>query len=248
MAANDFAVFNNTESTVFVKVPATAPNWEEMGTVGSVTTSGFERGLTDVMTLRGRTKQLPGRTAGGTLTCTLSNYLPHDDLHMRLHQALKETRPAQKISLRLETEEEVEFTSTSGSVAISTAGVVTFSGTDMAEATATLARNDVGRGNCIKIGERASARLYTIRSISDANVAMVRDAPTNEVTATANYSIVVPILRLTIVNAPVTAFANIEVGSEGAPTTSLTIAPKLGELPDAEVAATATVDTLPPAP
>ena len=206
-----------------VKVPSNATAWEEMGGITSASTSGGEAPTSEVSYMGGPTIQLTGRPGGVSVSVAVSAFQPHSDLAKRLKAAHTSVRPRTKIGFRLRALEEDLYTTTTGTAAVATSGVVTFGGAE--NPTSLVASEEIGVGAVLKIG---SGR-YVIQSISDTNEVVV-DAPDAEVTA-ASYSIVVPDLRLTLPSCSVMDYGNPEIGADGTFTTTLGLSIR-GQLPE----------------
>lgn len=199
--------------------------WIEVPGISGYTESGGEAPERDIVAFSGVAKR-SGHPRVPAIECS-AVYAP-------AHAAWKAIRVASikgtLLRFRLTTlEETIESIKGSGNtVAIPTTGVVAFAGTVKPNFKEGL----IGPGQVIKAG---SAK-YVIDSLSDDDspVVTVKPAPETAVSATAEYSIVLPSLRRGPFGATVRLADRVSLESESDMTTTLTLAPR-GQLPEWEV-------------
>ena len=156
-----------------------------------------------------------------------SYHLPQTKLYKDL-QDLKNTQ--QLIKFRFMSFERELFDGSSGQAAISTNGVITFTGSDKPTAD----KDAIGVGTVIKHGTGSNVKAFTIREISSAGVITV-DEPPSSALANGSYKLYIPSMQLGPFSAGVVTAGGFSLETEGEAMTLFEIQP-IAQLPSWEVA------------
>jgi len=206
-----------TEGATFELQESGSSDWLTLPGVAAVSESGNEAPTREVVTFAGTSQQV-GQARPPTIEITISAYTPLHRTDRILRDALiNNTLLNFRYTFLGQTLR--TFSGAANTVAIATTGIVTTAGTSRPS----WDDEEFGPG----LGIRVGTRTYIIDSISaDANpVVTVNPAPTTQVAATADYSIILPSVRRPSFVARVAAWANTDAGSESALATSLSLAP-----------------------